>query len=85
MSATAGEFLDSNILVYAFTTDPRAAAAQVLLERGGIVSVQGLNEFTNVARRKLDMTWEKCETRLQRSAPWSALFCRSTSIPMQTD
>jgi len=38
----AGEFLDSNILVYAFTTDPRAAAAQVLLERSGIVSVQCL-------------------------------------------
>ena len=41
-----------------FTTDPRAAAAQALLERGGIVSVQGLNEFTNVARRKLGVPWE---------------------------
>ena len=52
----AGEFLDSNILVYAFTTDPRAAVAQVLLERGGIISAQGLNGFTNVARRQLGMT-----------------------------
>ena len=59
MSAMAGEFLDSNILVYAFTTDPRAAAAQVLLERGGIISAQGLNGFTNVARRQLGMTWEE--------------------------
>jgi hypothetical protein len=30
----AGEFLDRNILVYAFTTDPRAIVAQALLERG---------------------------------------------------
>jgi predicted nucleic acid-binding protein len=51
-------FLDSNVLVYAFTTDPRAAAAQRLLEQGCITSVQGLNEFANVARRKLGMTWE---------------------------
>ena len=48
----SGEFLDSNVLVYAFTTDPRAARAQELLERGCIVGVQGLNEFTNVAVRR---------------------------------
>ncbi len=53
------EFLDSNVLVYAFTNDVRAAAAQAMLERGCIISVQGLNEFTNVARRKLHMTWEE--------------------------
>ena len=64
MNPMAGEFLDSNILVYAITTDPRAAAAQVLLERGGVVSVQGLNEFTNVARRKLGMTWEEVRDSL---------------------
>jgi predicted nucleic acid-binding protein len=44
-------------LVYAFTTDPRAARAQYLLERGCIAGVQGLNEFTNVARHRLGMTW----------------------------
>jgi predicted nucleic acid-binding protein len=52
------EFLDSNILVYAFTDDPRAAAAQALLERGCTISVQGLNEFANVARRKLGKSWQ---------------------------
>jgi predicted nucleic acid-binding protein len=40
-----GEFLDANILVYAFTQDPRASVAQDLLQRGGLISVQGLNEF----------------------------------------
>jgi predicted nucleic acid-binding protein len=58
------EFLDSNVLVYAFTTDVRAVRAQELLERGCIISVQGLNEFTNVARRKLGMTWQEVREAL---------------------
>jgi len=58
------EFLDSNVLVYAFTTDPRAAAAQALLERGCTISVQGLNEFANVARRKLGKSWEEIRDAL---------------------
>jgi predicted nucleic acid-binding protein len=52
-----GDFVDSNVLVYAFTSDPRAVTAQSVLERGCTTSVQGLNEFANVARRKLRMTW----------------------------
>jgi predicted nucleic acid-binding protein len=59
-----GEFLDTNILVYAFTTDPRAGAAQALLGRGCVTSVQALNEFTNVARRKLGMTWREVRDAL---------------------
>jgi predicted nucleic acid-binding protein len=64
MSSTAGAFLDTNVLVYAFTADPRAAAAQALLESGCIISVQGLNEFANVAKRKLGMTWEEVRDAL---------------------
>ena len=64
MSLTRGEFLDSNILVYAFTADRRAAVAQGLLEGGGIISVQGLNEFASVARRKLAMTWHEVRESL---------------------
>ncbi|HKU63546.1 MAG TPA: PIN domain-containing protein [Rhizomicrobium sp.] len=52
-----GEFLDSNVLIYAFTNDPRAAKAQTLLTANCVTSVQGLNEFANVARRKLNMSW----------------------------
>jgi predicted nucleic acid-binding protein len=59
------ELLDTNVLVYAFTTDPRAPAAQALLERGCLVSVQGLNEFTNVARRQLGMTWREVREALE--------------------
>lgn len=60
----AGAFLDSNVLVYAFTDHPRAAAAQTLLQRGCVISAQGLNEFVNVARRKLRMSWRDVHTAL---------------------
>jgi predicted nucleic acid-binding protein len=62
--STAGAFLDTNVLIYAFTTDRRAAAAQALLGRGCVTSVQALNEFTNVARRKLGMTWHEIRAAL---------------------
>lgn len=51
------EFLDTNVLVYAFSLDPRSAKAEELLTRGCAVGLQGLNEFVNVARRKLKMSW----------------------------
>lgn len=59
-----GGFVDTNILVYAFTTDRRATTAQDIVERGCTTSVQGLNEFANVARRKLGMTWEEVRDAL---------------------
>jgi predicted nucleic acid-binding protein len=59
-----GEFLDTNVLVYAVTTDPRAAAARTLLARGCVTSVQALNEFANVARRKLGMSWREVREAL---------------------
>jgi predicted nucleic acid-binding protein len=64
MTSGAGAFLDSNVLVYAFTTDPRAVRAQALLAQGCTISVQGLNEFANVARRKLGMSWTEMRDAL---------------------
>ena len=58
------EFLDSNVLIYAFASDPRAAKAQTLLTADCITSVQGLNEFANVARRKLSMSWTEVNQAL---------------------
>ena len=75
-----GEFLDSNVLVYAFTTDPRATRAQELLERGCIVGAQGLNEFTNVARRRLGMTWGEVREALAAIR----IVCR-TILPINID
>ena len=51
-------FLDTNVLVYAFTSDdPRNEDATDLLMTGGTVSVQVLNEFVNVTRRKHQRDW----------------------------
>jgi predicted nucleic acid-binding protein len=56
----ASEFLDTNVLIYAVAkNDPRAAKAEALLASGGMVSIQSLNEFVSVARRKLGMPWKE--------------------------
>ena len=44
--------------------DPRAEKADSLLSEGGVISVQILNEFTNVARRKYAMDWDEIEAAL---------------------
>jgi predicted nucleic acid-binding protein len=51
-------FFDTNILLYLLADEANAAKADVseaLAARGGSVSVQVLNEFTQVARRKFLM------------------------------
>lgn len=51
-------FLDTNILLYLHSADAfKADRAEALLRAGGIVSVQVLNELTNVLRRKLAYPW----------------------------
>ncbi|OYW60850.1 MAG: hypothetical protein B7Z40_19435 [Bosea sp. 12-68-7] len=60
----AREFLDTNVLVYAFSDDPRSARAEALLAKGCVSGVQALNEFANVARRKLAMEWREVREAL---------------------
>jgi len=51
-------FFDTNILIYAVAQDhPRGSQAEELLAAGGVLSVQVLNEFVSVARRKILMPW----------------------------
>lgn len=51
-------FFDTNVLVYAIVSDdPRALIAADLILAGGVISVQVLNEFVAVARRKLKRSW----------------------------
>lgn len=57
-------FLDTNVLVYAFTQDQRAEIAEQLLGRGCDISVQVLNEFANVARRRLGFDWDQLREAL---------------------
>jgi len=55
---SARVFFDTIILIYAISErDPRAEVAEKLLSAGGLLSVQVLNEFAAVAKRKLKMSW----------------------------
>jgi predicted nucleic acid-binding protein len=57
-------FFDTNVLVYAQQTVPHSAVARAVLAEGGVISVQVLNEFTNVLRRKLRRSWAEIEEAL---------------------
>jgi predicted nucleic acid-binding protein len=51
-------FLDTNVLVYLASSDAaKADRAEAALAAGGAISVQVLNEFVNIARRKMQMSW----------------------------
>ncbi|NUA32130.1 PIN domain-containing protein [Cupriavidus basilensis] len=51
-------FIDSNVLLYLLSADTaKADRAEAIVQAGGRISVQVLNEITNVARCKLAMPW----------------------------
>jgi predicted nucleic acid-binding protein len=52
-------FFDTNILVYAQQTGKKGERARALFAEGGKLSVQVLNEFVAVARRKQNRTWSE--------------------------
>jgi len=61
----AKPFFDTNIILYAFRRDDtRGQVAETLLAAGGALSVQVLNEFVAVARRKLEKSWEEIRSAL---------------------
>jgi len=55
-----GSFFDTNVLMHvASGVSAKADRAESIIGRGGIISVQVLNEMTHVARRKMRMSWEE--------------------------
>ncbi|MBX9909330.1 MAG: PIN domain-containing protein [Beijerinckiaceae bacterium] len=58
------EFVDTNVLIYAFSNDSRSGPAEALLAKGCATSVQALNEFADVGRRKLSMDWRELRDAL---------------------
>ena len=53
-----GNFFDTNTLIYLASADEvKADQAETVIARGGNISVQVLNELSNVARRKMQMSW----------------------------
>jgi predicted nucleic acid-binding protein len=58
-------FFDTNVLVYLASGDLlKANRAEEIVSGGGTFSVQVLNELTNVARRKMRMSWPEIRTFL---------------------
>jgi len=60
MSAEKTCFIDTNILLYLLSEDEtKANASEAVVAGGGTISVQVLNEFVNVARKRLAMPWNE--------------------------
>src|ERR1700748_1866613 len=74
-------FFDTNILIYAATSDAKKQRAADCLGRGGCASVQVLNEFVHVARRKLRHDWPQIELALGLSR---ASLDEVVPIPLHT-
>lgn len=66
MTAPKRSFFDTNIIVYLLSGEPaKANTAESLIAGGGVISVQVLNEFSSVARRKLALSWAETEEVLE--------------------
>ncbi|MHB1201067.1 MAG: PIN domain-containing protein [Polaromonas sp.] len=58
-------FIDSNIVLYLLSGDAaKADRAEAILQAGGVISVQVLNEVASVCLRKLRMPWEEVDALL---------------------
>jgi predicted nucleic acid-binding protein len=62
MSAAPQVFIDTNVLVYWIQDQDRAEVVKSLLSGDCVISVQVLNEFANVLRKKSGMSWEEIRT-----------------------
>lgn len=59
-------FFDTNVLVYAFSeAGVRTRQAELLLAGGGLISVQVLNEFVAVLRRRQQRSWDELQLFLR--------------------
>ena len=51
-------FIDTNVLIYAHGVDEKSETARQTILAGGVISVQVLNEFAAVLRRKFRLEWD---------------------------
>lgn len=59
-------FIDSNVILYLLSHDAvKADKAESVLQAGGVISVQVLNELVSVCQRKLKMHWDEIDAVLQ--------------------
>lgn len=59
---TSADFFDTNVLLYTVSSDSsKADVAEAAIKEGGVISVQVLNEVASVARRKMQLPWERTQ------------------------
>ncbi|MGB0849021.1 MAG: PIN domain-containing protein [Thiolinea sp.] len=74
-------FFDTNALLYLLSEDEsKANTAEALLAKGGVISVQVLNEFTSVAFRKLKMSYSEIGEVLETVR----MVCEVTDLTVET-
>ena len=75
-------FIDTNIIIYLISDDKHksAIAAEILAQKPRI-SVQVLNEFTNVARKKLQLPWHEISYIVKRIET----LCKIESLTVETN
>ncbi len=59
-----GRFFDTNIIIYALQNGPKSHVAVALLNEGGAVSAQVLNETVHTMRRKFATPWDDLRRQL---------------------
>mgnify|MGYP005860231885 CR=1 FL=1 len=62
------QFLDTNILVYAYSEDEpqtREVARQLMSSEEAIISSQVLQEFANIAHKKLKVQWNVIQATIE--------------------
>lgn len=65
LAKVSATFIDGKEILYLLSGDTvKSDHAEVILNIGGIISVQELNEITSVCLRKLKMTWEEIDAVL---------------------
>lgn len=80
MSGTEA-FFDTNVLLYLLSGDAaKADCAEALFVRGGVISVQVLNEFASVSSRKLGMSWAEIRNVLKTVRA----VCRVVPLSLET-
>jgi predicted nucleic acid-binding protein len=74
-------FFDSNVIIYSLSrTGDKSIRAKDLVQTGGIISVQVLNEVANISARKLSKTWPEINTALELIRS----FCQVVPLTVKT-
>ena len=78
---TAKPFFDTNVLLYLLSEDQnKADITEGIIAKGGVISVQVLNEFSSVASRKLKMSYAEIRENLETIRA----VCHTKSLTIDT-